>query len=199
VTATSRVSLSPPLSWLALLLAVGCGPIVENITVATPGAISARENAVTLVVIQPTSHLHSVSLVDGRGLLVGQLDDRSHTVIQVPEGPTLLYAVLDNTATTADRIEGTLLAGRVYYATVDARPGGVALLCLNARSPGDRWSHKRDFLAHTPRVQMDSERISRAANELGSSDAILRAGDAHVTALDAAGIAEHSIPENDGF
>jgi hypothetical protein len=118
-----------PLAGLLLAgagLAAGCGPVVENITIRSAGVIVADPHAATFVVIQPESDLHSVNLVDGHGLLVGQLDGRSHTVVRLPEGPTLLYAVLDNRTETADRIEGTLIPGRVYYATVGSRPGGVA-------------------------------------------------------------------------
>ena len=102
---------------------------------ATPDAIAAAPDAVTVVVVQPTSRLRAVGIVDGRGQLVGQLDDRCHTVVHVPEGPTVLYAVLENRAETADRLEGTLIAGRVYYATVGPRAGGVALLALEPAQP----------------------------------------------------------------
>lgn len=180
-------------------LAAGCSPTVPNITVRTPGAIVANPEAVTVVVIQPTTRLRSVDIVDGRGQLVGQLDDRSHTVVRVPEGPTLLYAIVENKAETADRIEGTLVAGRVYYATVGERAGGVSLLALNPRSPDGHWRRKDEYLAATPRVQMDPQKVVRAVNELGDTAAILRAGDAHVATLDAASLADHTIQESDGF
>jgi hypothetical protein len=177
----------------------GCEPAVQNITVATPGAIAAAPDAVTVVIVQPTSRLRAVAIVDGRGQLVGQLDERCHTVVHVPEGPTVLYAVLENRAETADRLEGTLIAGRVYYATVGPRAGGVALLALNPRSPGERWSHKADYLATTPRVQMDPERIVRTMNEIGDTAPLMKAGDAFVAGLDAAQIAERTIQESDGL
>jgi hypothetical protein len=183
----------------AAALAAGCAPDVQSIAVRTPGAIAAAPDAVTLVIVQPTTRLRSVGIVDGRGQLVGQLDDRSHTVVRLPEGPTVLYAVVENRAETADRLEGTLVPGRVYYATIDERPGGVAFLALSPRSPDGRWSHKDESLARTPRVQMDPRRVTRAANELGDTDAIVRAGDAHVAGLDAAHAAEHEFQESDGL
>lgn len=184
---------------LAASLLASCARAVQNITVATPDAIAAAPDAVTVVVIQPTSRLRAVGIVDGRGQLVGQLDDRCHTVVHVPEGPTVLYAVLENRAETADRLEGTLIAGRVYYATVGPRAGGVALLALNPRSPGDRWSHKAEYLASTPRVQMDPTRVVRAMNEIGDAAPLMKAGDAYVAGLDAAQIAERTITESDGL
>jgi hypothetical protein len=180
-------------------LAAGCGPVVENITVRSPGELVADPHAVTIVVIQPASDLHSVNLVDGHGQLVGQLDGRSHTIVRTSEGPTLLYAVLDNRAGTADRLEGTLIAGRVYYATVGPRPGGVALLALTPRSPNGRWSQKAAYLTSTARVEMDGQRLSHAVSQLGVALPIMEAGDAHAAKLDAASAGEHTIQETDGF
>lgn len=185
---------------IAAGLVLACAPTVQTITVATPGgAIVAAPESVTVVVVQPTSRLRAVNLVDGRGQLVGQLDGRSHTVVHVTEGPTLLYAVLDNRADTADRIEGTLMRGRVYYVTVGERAGGVELVTLNARSRDGRWSHKDEYLATTPRLQMDPQKVTRAVNDLGDPEAIIDAANAHVATLDAAAQAEHAIQENDGL
>ncbi len=174
-----------------------CGPTFPNISVAAPGKIEATPDAVTVVVIQPTSRLRSVELLEGHGQLVGQLDEQSHTVLHLHEGPTVLYAVLGPDASTVDRIEGTLIAGRLYYATIAPRPGGVALLALTPRSPD--WSHKREYLASTPRLQIDSRQLTRAVNELGDTDAIIQAGDARAAKLDATQVAAHSIQETDGF
>jgi hypothetical protein len=184
----------------AVAVLASCAPSFPSIAVRTPaGPIAADPEKVTIVVVQPESRLHAVSIVDGRGQLVAQLDDRSHTVIRAPEGPRILYAVVENRADTADRIEGTLVAGRVYYATIGERPGGVALLALNARSPGGRWRHKDEYLATTPRVSMSQDLVVREANELGDTTALMRAADAHVAGLDAAQAAEHTIQESDGF
>jgi hypothetical protein len=184
----------------SVLVVAGCATAVPTIAVRTPaGPIAADPEKVTVVIVQPTTRLRAVDIVDGRGQLVAQLDDRSHTVIHVPEGPTLLYAVVDNRADTADRIEGTLIPGRVYYATVGERPGGVALLALNARSPDGRWRHKEEYLAATPRVAMNPDLVVRTMNELGDTTALMKAADAYVAKLDAAAAAEHTIQESDGF
>ena len=119
--------------------------------------------------------------------------------MHLPEGPTVLYAVVENNAETADRLEGTLVAGRVYYATVGERPDGVALLALNPRSPDGRWSHRDEYLRATPRVQLDPQLVVRAMNELGDTTALMRAADAHVAKLPPADLAEHTIQESDGF
>jgi hypothetical protein len=180
-------------------LAASCEPAVPNVTVRTPGAIAAVPDAVTIVIVQPTTRLRSVGILDGRGQLVGQLDERSHTVVHLPEGPTVLYAVLENRAETADRVEGTLVPGRVYDATVGQRPGGVAFLTLTPRSSDGRWSHKDEYLRTTPRLQMDPQKVMRAVNELGDPEAIIQAGDAYAATLDAAQLAEHTFQENDGL
>ncbi|MDB4981724.1 MAG: hypothetical protein JWM82_2476 [Myxococcales bacterium] len=174
-----------------------CGSTFPNISVASPGKIEAAPDAVTVVVIQPTSRLRAVELLEGHGQLVGQLDERSHTVLRLHEGPTVLYAVLGPDPSTVDRIEGTLIAGRVYYAIVEARAGGVALLALTARSRD--WKRKGEYLTSTPRLQIDPQRLTRAVNELGDTDAIIQAGDARAAKLDAAQVAAHSIQETDGF
>jgi hypothetical protein len=176
-----------------------CAPTVPNITVASPGQLEARPDRATVVIVQPATGLRCVQIIEGHGGLVGQLDGRSHTVVSLPEGPTVLYAVLGNDASTADRIEGTLIAGRIYYATVGPRAGGVALLALTPRSPEGRWSHKGEYLATTPRLQLDPKQITRAVNELGDTEALIQAGDARAARLDAAQLAEHSIQETDGF
>jgi hypothetical protein len=187
--------------FVSLVLAAACEPVVHDITVRTPSSLAPDFEKVTVIVIQPVSHLRTVSLLDGHGQLIGQLSDRSHTVIKLHEGPTVLYAVHENHAESADRIEGTLVPGRTYYATIDERQGedGLDFRALNVRSPADRWRHKDEYLAQTPRVQMDPDRVIRTANELGEPHAILRAGDAHVAKLDAAAQAERAIQETDGF
>jgi hypothetical protein len=179
--------------------AASCAPALQAITIPSAGKLAPDPDKVTVVIVQPETRLRVVDILDGHGQLVAQLDDRSHTIIHLPEGPTLLYAIIENRAETADRLEGTLVAGRVYYATVGARPGGVALLALNARSPDGRWSHRDEYLARTPRLEMDPQRIVRAVNELGDTAAVIQAGDAHVATLDAAAAAEHTIQESDGF
>lgn len=195
---TAKVGLGSALA--VALFAFGCAPVVQTIAVPTTGAIAAAPETVTVVVVQPDWKARPVNLLDGRGQLVGQLDGRSHTVVRVAEGPTLLYAVQDNLPASADRIEGTLMRGRLYYAYVGERPGGgVELLALNARSGGDRWRHKDEYMASTPRVQMDTERLTRAVNDLGDPAPIIDAANARVAAMDGAAQAEHAIQENDGL
>ena len=182
------------------VLFVGCAPAFPAITVkAPPDPIAPDPERVTVVVVQPSTRLRAVNLVDGRGQLVGQLDDRSHTVMRLPEGPTVLYAVVGNDAASADRIEGTLLAGRVYYATVSARDSGLELATLTPRSPGGQWSRKNEYLASTPRLVMDRDKIVRAMNELGDTAPLMHAADARVAKLDAEHAAEHALQESDGF
>jgi hypothetical protein len=186
---------------LAGAVALGCAPVVQSIAVPAPaGPLVEVPDSVTVVVVQPESKLRPVNLIDGRGQLVGQLDGRSHTVVRLTEGPNLLYAVLDNRAATADRLEGTLIRGRLYYAYVAERAdGGVELVALTARSREARWAQKDQYLASTPRLKMDPERVTRAVNDLGDTTAIIDAGNARFGAMDAAARAEHAIQENDGL
>jgi hypothetical protein len=192
---TARAFIALGAAWLA-----ACAPSYPSIAVRTPATpITADFDKVTLVVVQPESRLHAVSIVDGRGQLVGALDDWSHTVIRLPEGPTVLYAVVENHAETADRIEGTLVAGRVYYATIGAREGGLTFLTLSPRSPGNRWKRRDSYVADTPRVAMNPEKVGRAAAELGDPQALMRAADDRLAKLDPGSAAEHSFQESDGF
>jgi hypothetical protein len=182
-------------AWLA-----ACGTSSPSVAVRTPAAPIAPDfDKVTVVVVQPESRLRAVSIVDGRGQLVGVLDDWSHTVIRLPEGPTVLYAVVGNHPETADRIEGTLVAGRVYYALIGAREDGLTFVTLSARSPWNRWKHRDAYVTDTPRLAMNPEKVGRAAAELGDPQAIMRAADDRVSKLDTASAAERSFQESDGF
>jgi hypothetical protein len=184
---------------VAAAFVTGCAPTVAVVPVSSPGAITADPQKATIVVIQPASKLRAVSLIDGHGRLIGQLDERSHTILRVSEGPTLLYAVVENQPDSADRLEGTLIGGRVYYAIVSARSGGAELLALTPRSPQSRWDHKNEYLARTPRVQLDPDGIGRTVNELGNTVPIMEAADAHVAAMSTAEQAEHQYQESDGL
>lgn len=156
---------------LLLVVAFGCGPAVPNITVPVVGVSARRSDAATIVVVQPTTRYKSVSLVDGTGRLLGQLYKRSHTVLRVPPGPVRLYAFWENQFKAGDRIEGSVLAGKVYYATIGYRGtvGGIALLALNPRSPDGRWGEKDRYLSKTPSVQMDPARAPDVMKYLGAT------------------------------
>ena len=190
--------------WTAVVLsagwvAVGCGPAVHSITIPSPGAITAAPTQATVVIVQPSTRFQSLNILDGQGQLVAQLNDRSHTMVQLPAGPVRLYAVLENSPGTADRIEGTLLPGKIYYATVSLRYGGVSFLALNPRSRDDRWSKKDEYLSATPRIQMDSQKVAQATTELGDTTRIMKKADAYVAKMDAAHLAERTIEEGDGL
>jgi hypothetical protein len=186
------------LASLATCSAAGCAPTVAVVAVKSPGKIAPDPRKATIIVIQPSSNLRAVNLIDGHGRLLAQLDDRSHTVLRVSEGPTLLYAVVENRPETADRIEGTLMSGYVYYATVSARTGGVSMVTLTPRSPDGRWGHKNEYLAHTPRVELDPDSIGRTVNDIGNVLPIMEAADAHVATMSSAEKAERQYQESDG-
>jgi hypothetical protein len=196
-TGGGKRATAPVIGALAL---VACATTANlDATVAVPEKITAAPDAVTVIVVQPKTQLRDVQLVEGHGQLVGQLEGPSHTVLKLREGPTVLYASLGNDAATVDRIEGTLISGRTYYALVEPRDGGVALLALTPRTPGDLWSRKAELLAATPRLALDPQKVTRVVNELGDLDPILRAGDARADRLDPAATAARTLQETDGF
>jgi hypothetical protein len=70
---------------------------------------------------------------------------------------------------------------------------------LTPRSPNGRWGQKAAYLTSTPQVEMDGQKLSHAANQLGVALPIMEAGDAHAAKLDPASAGEHTIQETDGF
>jgi hypothetical protein len=192
-------SIAPILALVAAALAAGCGPAVQNITVQTPGSPSATPAEATIVVVQPTTRFQSVNIFDGHGQLVGQLNDRSYTVLQVPAGETRLYAFPENKSEWADRIAGTVQAGRVYYATVSLRWGGISFLALNQRSRDGRWMKKDEYLSASPHVQMDPQRTPLVMGKLGETAHLFDKADAFVQKLDGPHQAERVIQPEDGI
>jgi hypothetical protein len=192
-------------AWLAILVAVaccsaiGCTPAVQNITVRSPTPLSASRDKANIVVVQPGTHFGSLSILDASGELVGQIHDRSHTLIQVPAGPVRLYGVVEKQYDWADRVDGTVEAGRTYYVTVSLRWGGIAFRALNPRSADDRWSQREQFLAQTPHIQMDPQKVALAKVQLGDPTPVLKAADAYVAKLDAEQRAERKLEPSDGL
>lgn len=189
--------------WLVALaystVLAACTPAVPNITVKTPEPLSADPAQATLVIVQPTTRFGSLSILDQDGRLLGQLNDRSHTVLRIPPGPRRLYAVPEKEASFADRIEGSFDGGRTYFATISLRWGGVSFLALNPRSRDERWSHKDEYLAATPHVQMDPSKVTLASERLGDPTKVLKTADAYSDRLDEAHRAEHLVRAEDGI
>jgi len=183
---------------LVATLSIGCGPAVHNITVRSAARIAPAPGVATIVVIQPSTHFQSVSLLDAGGSLVGMIQDRSSTVVQVPAGNVRLYAIVERQAGWGDRIEGTVEAGRVYYVTISLRWGGVSFLALNPRSRDDRWSHLSEYLGQAPLVEMDRAGIPVATRELGDTRPLLATIDHYAEGLDAEHHEEHVIRPDDG-
>ena len=105
------------------LIAVGCGPVVQYITVPSTASVTPSSDQANIILMQPTTRFN-VNILDARGELVAQLNGRSRTIVRLPPGPIRLYAIIGNFAEAADRIEGTVQAGRTYYATLSVRGGG---------------------------------------------------------------------------
>lgn len=179
-------------------LAIGCGPAVHNITVRSAAHIARDPGSATIVVVQPTTHFQSLSLLDANGQLVGMIHDRSSTILHVPAGPVRLYAIVERNDGWGDRIEGTVEAGHVYFATISLRWGGVSFLALNRRSRDDRWSQLDEYLQVAPLVEMDPAGIPLARRELGDTAPFLRTMDRYADGLDAEHHDEHVIRPDDG-
>jgi hypothetical protein len=110
-----------------------------------------------------------------------------------------LYAVVENRAEWGDRIEGSVLPGKVYYATLSMRWGGVSFLTLTPRSPDQRWSHKDEYLSGTQGVEMDPSKTALAKQQLGDTKSMLTTVDGSVSKFDAAHMAERTIHPEDGL
>ena len=182
------------------ILATGCAT-VANITIpATKGAIEGSPEAATVVVVQPTTRYVAVSVLDGDGKLLGQLHNRSHTVVRVPPGPVSLYVLSERQVSWGDRIKGEVLAGRVYYATISVRYGGLRFNSLNPSSPDGRWEQRENYLARTPRVEMDPAMIATAVERLGNTGEILRViDDKYADRYQEHQIEAHTIRPEDGL
>lgn len=198
------MTLRTSITALAFLLtfaaaAVGCGPAVHNITIRSEASVSADASSATLVIVQPTTHYGSVNILDAQGGLRGQLSDRSHTILHVEPGEVRLYAIPERQGSWGDRIVGTVEAGRVYYATIGMRWGGVTFLALNPRSPDERWSHRDEYLANTPNVVMDPDQVALAVQEIGDAARLIEQVDRTVDRMDEAHLAERTIQPGDGI
>jgi hypothetical protein len=183
---------------LAGALAIGCGPSVHNITVRSQASVAPSADHATLVVMQPTTRFGYLNLLDQNGQLVGQLHDRSATIVQLPPGNFRLYAVLERNAGSGDRIQGTLEAGHVYYATVSMRWGGINFLALTTRSHDDRWSHLGEYLTNAPMVAMDPAQVPTAVREIGDAQRLTSEIDRRVDRLDAEHAEERVLQSTDG-
>jgi hypothetical protein len=143
-----------------------------------------------------------LNILDGHGRLVAQLNDRSRAIVRVPPGPIHLYAIVGNVAEAADRIEGTVQAGRTYYATLGVRGGGfggLAFRALNRRSLDDRWALRDTYISKTPLIEMDPKKIAVATRQIGDPAPLLQKIDAQIEKLSSAHRAERMIEPEDGL
>jgi hypothetical protein len=164
-------------------------------------SVAPASDQANIIIVQPTTRLQ-LNILDGDGRLVAQINDRSRAVVRVPPGPVRLYAIPGAVAEAGDRIEGTVLAGRTYYATISVRAGGyggVAFRALNPRSLDDRWAQRHAYIEKTPLIEMDSARIPIAVRSIGDPVPLLRKVDAKVDRLSAAHRAERTIEAQDGL
>ena len=116
---------------------------------------------------QPTTRLRSVDLVDGRMVSsrAGCRRTRSHTVVRVPEGPDdpLRRARERRDDDGSPRGGGTLVAGRVYYATVGARR--AASSCWPSRREARRGAGPQGRISRDDAAGSDGSAADRARRE----------------------------------
>ena len=151
------------------LIAVGCGPVVQYITVPSKASVTPPSEQANIVLMQPTTRFN-VNILDARGELVAQLNGRSRTIVRLPPGPIRLYAIIGTFAEAADRIEGTVQAGRTYCATLSVRVGGfggLAFRALNPRSLDDRWAQRDAYVAGNPLIEMDPPKVPIVIRQIG--------------------------------
>ena len=183
------------------LIAVGCGPVVQYITVPSTASGTPPSDQANIVLMQPTTRFN-VNILDARGQLVAQLNDRSRTIVRVPPGPIRLYSIIGNVAEAADRIEGTVQAGRTYYATLSVRGGGfggLAFRALNPRSLDNRWAQRDAYIARTPLIEMDPTKVPIVIRQIGDPAPLLQKIDAKIEKLGPAHRAERTIEPEDGL
>ncbi len=184
---------------LLVLFLTGCFARVDNITVPVNGSIETSAKDATIVIVQPSTHYSSLSLLDGNGKLLGQLHDRSYTVVNVPPGPIRLYVLPERLLTWGDRIQGEVTAGRVYYATISLRFGGIRFNSLNPRSPDRRWEQRDVYLTRGPYVEMDPAREALLLDQLGDTAEILEVIEKYADRYPPNQIEVHTILPEDGL
>ena len=183
------------------LIAVGCGPVVQYITVPSTASVTPSSDQANIILMQPTTRFN-VNILDARGELVAQLNGRSRTIVRLPPGPIRLYAIIGNFAEAADRIEGTVQAGRTYYATLSVRGGGfggLAFRALNPRSLDDRWAQRDAYVAGNPLIEMDPTKVPIVIRQIGDPAPLLQKIDAKIEKLGPAHRAERTIEPEDGL
>ena len=62
------------------LIAVGCGPVVQYITVPSTASVTPSSDQANIILMQPTTRFN-VNILDARGELVAQLNGRSRTIV----------------------------------------------------------------------------------------------------------------------
>ena len=182
------------------LYGVGCAgtpsitiPVAEN-------AIERHEDAATLVVIQPGTNTGWLNLLSQDGVLLGQLHHRGITTVKLAPGSFRLYLVLEDYANFGDRLEGEVEAGKVYYATISARLGGVKINALNPRSRENRWANREIWLKERPFMKMDPARVTEVTVALGDPAPLLATIDAFVNeSLDEAHREARRVRASDGL
>jgi hypothetical protein len=183
------------------LIAVGCGPTAQSITMPSTASFTPTPDQASIIIVQPNTRFR-VNILDGQGRLVAQVNDRSRTVVRVPPGPVRLYAIIGNVAEAGDRIEGTVRAGRTYYATLSVRGGGfggLAFRALNPRSHDNRWEQRDAYIAKTPLIEMDPTRVPIAMGQIGDTAPLLKKIDANIEKLSPAHRTERTIEPEDGL
>jgi hypothetical protein len=175
-----------------------CAPATRMIMLDAPERqIRATASAATLVVGN-VMNWKVVNLLDDKGRLIGQLTGRSSTVLRLPAGPMKLYVVPEKEASWGDRLEGTLAAGRVYYAEVSMRWGGVAVQVDSERLNPERWAKRARYAQDLAPVKIDKSRIGEVVEDLGDTAAILRVVDGTVAGFEPEWRRHRTFRDDDG-
>jgi hypothetical protein len=180
------------LTWLrgagvALAVAsVGCTATSQYMLQASlPVDTAAPPNASVVVFVRHSHYGASVAttILDDRGMFMGDSIAGTEFAVVVPPGPHLFLSWAENTAP----LSATLLPGRVYYVEVAPRLGfwspRVQLFAITPRS--DNWQNLRTWIGESTQLVPDSpagqgylnarrddvaERIRRARERLSELD-----------------------------
>ena len=159
-----------------------------------------------LAVIQPTLRSSHLTLVDEHGKVLGQINGRTSTVLQIPPGPFRVYVlpprysgVPGGNDVVGDRIQGDVTEGKVYFGTISTRFAGIRFNALTPRSPDQRWDHREKWLRETPRIEMDSSKIASLTDFIGDPSDQLARIDEFFQRLDATHLEARTILASDGL
>lgn len=188
--------------WLVALVgaATGCLPKMRFATRPSQTEVRPTTTMAAIVVVQPSWDTLAVNILDGQGKLLGQLNRQSQTSFNVPAGRLRLYAIIANMIDSGDRIDGEVLPGRTYYATVSYGVfNRLRFQALKPQSNDNRWANREEYLRKTPRLELDPELARRVGEDLSPASELMAGIDRYVSGYDEAHRFERTLAPSDSL